>query len=219
MPWLPLTPTVLSAWYPGTEGGQAIANVLTGAVNPSGHLPVTFPASYDQLPHPVLPGSEIPQNPDNSWPPFDVEYTEGADVGYRWFDKQGHTPLFAFGHGLSYTSFDYANLAIEDGRGLSVSFDLTNTGDRAGAEVAQLYIRPPQAGEAIRLAGFAKVSLAPGETQRVTIEADRRLLAQFDVDANEWRIDAGAYEVILGRSAIDGALSGTADMSPARFAP
>jgi beta-glucosidase len=219
MPWIDDVPATLEAWYPGTRGGQAIADVLTGAVNPSGRLPVTFPASLDQLPHPVLPGSDLPLGPDNALAPFDVDYHEGADVGYRWFDAQGHAPLFAFGHGLSYTSFAYDGLSIDAGRTLSVSFDLTNTGARAGSEAAQLYVRPPQGGEAIRLAGFAKVELAPGETRRVTIEADRRLLARFDVDADAWRRDAGVYQVVVGRSAVDAALTGEARMQAARFAP
>ncbi len=219
MPWLDETPAVLEAWYSGTRGAQAIAGVLSGAVNPSGRLPVTFPASLEQLPFPVLPGSDLPPGPGGATPFFEIDYVEGADVGYRWYETRGHEPLFAFGHGLSYTTFEYGDLEIDDGRTLAVSFDLTNTGDRAGAEVAQLYVRPPQPGEARRLAGFAKVALEPGETRRVTLTADRRLLAQFDVDANAWRVDAGGYEVAVGRSAIATELEGSAEMRAESFAP
>jgi beta-glucosidase len=218
-PWLEMTPAVLEAWYSGTRGAQAIANVLSGAVNPSGRLPVTFPANVDQLPSPMLPGSELAPGLDGQLLFFEVDYAEGADVGYRWYETRGHTPLFPFGYGLSYTSFEYGDLEIADGRTLTVSFDLTNTGDRAGAEAAQLYVRPPQPGEARRLAAFSKVELQPGETRRVTLTADRRLLAQFDVDADRWRIDAGGYEVAVGRSATDFPLRGTARLRAQSFEP
>jgi beta-glucosidase len=219
MPWLPYVPAVLEAWYPGTSGAPAIARVLTGVTDPAGRLPITFPASVDQLPHPVLPGSDLKPGTDGKLAPFSVAYTEGADVGYRWFDKRGLKPLFAFGHGLSYTSFVYGGLAVRGGEALSVSFDVTNAGKRAGSEVAQIYIRPPQKGEAIRLGGFAKITLGPGETRRVTVTVDPRLLAHFDASAGAWRIHPGAYEVRVGRSAVATELRGSTKMEGRRLMP
>jgi beta-glucosidase len=147
MPWLDKVGGVVEAWYPGSEGGEAIARVLTGEVDASGRLPVTFPAALAQLPRPVLDGD--PSKPDDGFP---VDYTiEGAAVGYKWFDKKGHAPLFAFGHGLSYTSFAYDNLKAEAKDGaLTVSFDVRNTGKRAGKAVPQVYVSPkagPSAGK------------------------------------------------------------------------
>ncbi len=133
MPWLGATPAVVEAWYSGAQGGEAIAKVLFGEVNPSGRLPVTFPASEAQLPHPKLPG-------DGAKEPFDVTYSEGSDVGYRWFARTKAAPLFPFGHGLSYTGFKYAGLKVTGGRTAVVSFTVTNTGQRAGIDTPQLYL-------------------------------------------------------------------------------
>jgi beta-glucosidase len=206
MPWLSKVGGVVEAWYPGSEGGEAIARVLTGEVDASGRLPVTFPAALDQLPRPVLDGD--PGKPDDTFP---VDYTiEGAAVGYKWFDKKGHQPLFAFGHGLSYTSFAYDNLKAEaKGGALSVSFDVRNTGKRAGKAVPQVYVSPKDA-KAIggweapqRLAGFSKVELAPGATTRVTLTVDPRLLATWDDKAHGWSVAAGSYTIALGASSRD----------------
>jgi beta-glucosidase len=206
MPWLSKVGGVVEAWYPGSEGGEAIARVLTGEVDASGRLPVTFPAALDQLPRPVLDGD--PKKPDDL---FAVDYTiEGAAVGYKWFDKKGHQPLFAFGHGLSYTTFAYDNLKAETkGGALSVSFDVRNTGKRAGKAVPQVYVSPKDA-KAIggweapqRLAGFSKVELAPGATTRVTLSVDPRLLATWDDKAHGWSVAAGSYTVALGASSRD----------------
>ncbi|MDR7116075.1 beta-glucosidase [Caulobacter sp. BE254] len=202
MPWLSKVGGVVEAWYPGSEGGEAIARVLTGQVDASGRLPVTFPAALDQLPRPVLDGD--PKKPDDT---FAVDYTiEGAAVGYKWFDKKGHQPLFAFGHGLSYTTFAYDNLKAEaKGGALSVSFDIRNTGKRAGKAVPQVYVSPKAGGwEAPqRLAGFKKVELAPGATTRVTLTVDPRLLATWDDKAHGWSVAAGSYTVALGASSRD----------------
>jgi beta-glucosidase len=204
MPWLSKVGGVVEAWYPGSEGGEAIARVLTGEVDASGRLPVTFPAALDQLPRPVLDGD--PKKPDDL---FAVDYTiEGAAVGYKWFDKKGHQPLFAFGHGLSYTTFAYDNLKAETkGGALSVSFDVRNTGKRAGKAVPQVYVSPKAGGwEAPqRLAGFSKVELAPGATTRVTLTVDPRLLATWDDKAHGWSVAAGSYTVALGASSRDAA--------------
>ena len=202
MPWLGKVGAVVEAWYSGSEGGTAIARVLTGEVDASGRLPVTFPADLAQLPRPVLDGD--PSKPDDGFP---VDYTiEGAAVGYKWFDKKGHAPLFAFGHGLSYTSFAYENLKTETKDGaLTVSFDVRNTGKRAGKAVPQVYVSPKAGGwEAPRrLAGFSKVELVPGATTKVNLKVDPRLLAVWDEKAHGWSVAAGDYTVTLGASSRD----------------
>jgi beta-glucosidase len=198
MPWLSSVPAVLSAWYSGVKGGEAIGDVLFGKVNPSGRLPVTFPASIDQYPRVATPGRDLPKKVQ-----FDVPYTEGADVGYRRFVPQGLKPLFAFGHGLSYTRFAYDDLKLVGGRTITASFTVRNTGAVAGKDVPQLYLSD-QAGKVVcRLLGFKKVSLAPGESRRVTLTADPRLLADFDVARNAWKVAGGNYGVAVGRSAGD----------------
>jgi len=199
MPWVAKTPAVLEAWYPGTSGGEAIARVLFGVVNPGGHLPATFPVSEQQLPRPKLDGD--PKQPDQQ---FTVEYKEGAAVGYKWFDKQGLTPLFPFGHGLSYTTFSYAGLAsqVKDGR-LHVRFKVTNTGNVAGKDVPQVYVSPLSAKwEAPkRLAGWDKVALQPGESKEVDVVVEPRILGMFDEKSKTWRIAKGKYKVVLAEDA------------------
>lgn len=211
MPWLDAVPAVLEAWYPGSEGGKAIAALLFGDAAPAGRLPITFPAATDQLPHPKLPGSDLPiVNERGDTPPFDIDYVEGADVGYRWFARTGAQPLFPFGHGLTYTTFAYADLATD---GLSVSFELANTGGRAGTEVAQLYLTASPGRVQQRLLGWARVSLAAGESRRVTIAADPRLLADWDAEAHAYLVRGGAYEIAVGRDAVDLPLRGTLQAS------
>ncbi|WP_409267126.1 glycoside hydrolase family 3 C-terminal domain-containing protein [Massilia sp. BHUDP2] len=199
MPWLARVPAVLEAWYPGTSGGEAIANVLFGAVNPSGHLPATFPQSEQQLPRPKLDGD--PKNPELQ---FAVDYHEGAAVGYKWFDLKGHKPLFPFGHGLSYTTFAYSGLSgqVKDGR-LHVRFKVTNTGNVAGKDVPQVYASPlatkweaPK-----RLAAWSKVALQPGETKEVEVAVEPRLLAMFDEKSRTWRRPKGKIKLILAEDA------------------
>ena len=203
MPWLAKVGAVVEAWYAGTNGGEAIARVLTGQVNPSGRLPITFPQSADQLPRPVIDG-------DNSKPDLmvDANYDiEGAAVGYKWFDQKGHKPLFAFGHGLSYSTFAYSDLKTTTaGDTLTVSFKVTNTGKAAGKDVPQVYVGPKGGSgwEAPRrLGGFKKVDLAPGASTSVSVTVDPRLLATFDSKAKAWTIAAGASEVSLGASSRD----------------
>jgi beta-glucosidase len=203
MPWLPRVRGVVEAWYPGSAGGPAIARVLSGAVNPSGHLPVSFPRSLDQLPRALIAsaGDGAPKGQI-----FDVHYDEGAAVGYRWYDKKGLEPLFPFGRGLSYTSFAFANLGahVESGE-LRVSFTVQNTGSRAGKAVAQIYVSPVAGGwEAPkRLGAFAKVEAAPGATQSVTVTVDPRLCALYDTEQHRFHVAAGAYRVTLAASARD----------------
>jgi len=203
MPWLERASAVLEAWYPGQRGGEAIAKILTGAASPEGRLPVTFPASADELPRPRIPGFDptqrTPLGLGAESEPFDVVFQEGSDVGYRWFERTAAKPLFAFGHGLTYTSFAYSGLRLEGGQGIRALFTLTNTGSRAGVEVAQLYVAPP--GRMHRLAGWAKVRLGPGERREVIVNADPRLLASYDAAEGGWRRVGGAYQVYVGRSA------------------
>ena len=201
MPWAQHVPAIVEAWYPGTAGGAAIANVLTGKVNPSGHLPITFYASEAQLPRPVRPGgnSEMDQ--------FTIDYSEGAAVGYKWIDRQRLMPLFPFGHGLSYTSFLYGPISATsstDG-GVGVRFILRNTGSRQGMAVGQVYAAPEAGGwEAPkRLVGFAKVDLSPGQSKAIEVKVDPRLLATFDETGRGWHIVAGRYRLILGASSAD----------------
>ena len=199
MPWLKDVPAVLEAFYPGIRGGEAIASILTGKVNPSGHLPITFPASNDQLAHAEIPGFHKPDGI-----PVSITYDEGAAIGYKWYDLKGYKPLFAFGHGLSYTAFELADLkpAIS-GKGLTVRFSVKNTGKLKGATAAQVYVGGDKTSgwEAPkRLGGFAKVDLAPGALQMVEINIDPRLLATYDEATDSWMIKAGSYRVMLGLS-------------------
>jgi beta-glucosidase len=211
MPWLGSVSAVLEAWFPGQSGGPAIANLLFGAVNPSGKLPITFPDSVDQLPRPVIP------TPPDSSTPFPVNYSEGFNVGYKWYDSQGLTPLFPFGFGLSYTTFSFSNAAVVDNLNsanpnFQVTFNLANTGSVAGAEVAQVYlVFPASTGEPPkRLVGWQKVLLQPGASQQVTIEVDENdsshPLSYWDINSNGWLIAPGVYTVYLGNSANGAAL-------------
>jgi len=201
MPWAAKVPAIVEAWYPGTRGGHAIANVLTGRVNPSGRLPVTFYMSDAQLPRPVRPGqnSEMDQ--------FPLPYPEGAAVGYKWVDRQNLKPLFPFGHGLSYTSFAYGPVSATVAANGSVRahFTLRNAGKRRGLAVGQVYASPVAGGwEAPkRLVGFKKVDLAPGASKSVDVDIDPRLFASFDEGAHQWRIAPGAYKLSLGASSRD----------------
>ena len=197
--WLDRVPALLQAWFPGQEGGTAIAEILLGDVNPSGRLPATFERRWEDNPaydhYYPEPGTQR------------IPYKEGEFVGYRGFEHAGITPLFPFGHGLSYTTFEYGDLEItprmtRDGN-VEVSLNVTNTGDRAGAEVVQVYVadthsavpRPPK-----ELKGFARVRLEPGETRRVTIKLDRRSFAYYDTGRNGWAVAPGVFGVLVGRS-------------------
>ncbi|MCP1470299.1 beta-glucosidase [Sphingobium sp. OAS761] len=220
MPWHDKVPAILSAWYGGQRGGAAIARVLTGAVNPSGHLPVTFPAAVDQLPNPVLPGSDAPPADKETravyglqagTKPFEIRYPEGSDAGYRWFDRKAVKPLYPFGYGLSYTQFRYGDLKVSGGKTLTVRFTVTNTGDRAGVDVPQVYVVRP--GKAKRLIGWGRPDLKPGESAQVSVTADPRVLADFDVKTQRWIVPAGTVRVEVGTSAVDAALSDTAKLA------
>ncbi|GFE77409.1 beta-glucosidase [Novosphingobium sp. TCA1] len=226
MPWVSRVPAILQAWYPGQRGGEAIANILFGDVDPSGRLPITFPVAVKQAPRPEPlglaelraaetrrdAGDKTVYGMSGGVAPFTVEYPEGADVGYRWYAARNQKPLFPFGYGLTYTSFRYANLKVSDGVRLTVEFDVTNSGKRVGADVPQLYVEAKSAAgtKAYRLAGFEKVRLQPGETRHVALTVDPRVIARFDNTAPGWIVDAGAYPLRVGHFAGDAALEGSA---------
>jgi beta-glucosidase len=207
MPWRDSVNAIVQAWYPGQAGGQAIAEIVVGQVNPSGRLPITFPLDLDQTPRPELLDSGAPWGTSST-----IRYTEGADVGYRWFARTGQVPMFAFGHGLSYTAFEYRDLVAAGDRTIEASFSVVNTGDRSGADVPQLYLTAAPGGQMLRLLGFERVELKPGESRRVTIRADPRLLARYDGGAGSWRIEPGGYAVAVGASAVSPRLTAEVEL-------
>ena len=211
--WNDQAAAIVYAWYPGQSGNKALAEILCGEVNPSGKLPITIekrfqdsPASHGYLPQGATLYSGWGPDNDMSQPIHDVHYEEGVFVGYRWYEAKKIAPMYAFGYGLSYTTFAYKELKLSspelaDESRLSVEFTLTNTGQVAGAEVAQLYVAPvassmPRPGKELK--GFAKVTLAPGESQVVRIRLTRRDFAFWDVKSHAWRAEAGAYRILVG---------------------
>jgi beta-glucosidase len=198
MPWLDQVQGVLHAWYPGTSGGEAIANLLLGAVNPSGHLPLSFPKDESQFAR-----ADLEEKDAQGKKTLEVNYNEGATVGYKWFDARGVQPLFPFGFGLSYTKFTYSDLKARlDGQDLVVEFQVRNVGRRDGKDVPQVYVAAAAGGwEAPkRLAGWSKVELRPGATTPVELRVDPRLLATYSESDRSWRIAPGKYQVLLGDS-------------------
>lgn len=222
MPWLEHVPAVLAAWYPGQRGGEAIGRILFGEVNPSGRLPLTFPASDDQAPRPLPPGLDEMRARDAAKEAgdatakiaqFEAVYNEGANVGYRWFEASGQVPLFPFGFGLSYTSFSYSDLEVIDGAKPRVRLVVTNDGERAGADVPQVYVRAAD-GTGVstwRLAAFNRIELAPGESKLVELELEPRSFARWDAAAGSWRVEAAKLPLAIGRSATDLVLTATLD--------
>jgi beta-glucosidase len=206
MPWIDQTAAVLEAWYPGQKGGEAIADILSGAVNPSGRLPVSFPRSGAQLPHPKIEGDPAgaPNGPvgrgGHYGRIFVANYNEGAEVGYKWFFDRGERPLFPFGYGLSYTNFDLRALtASADGTKVVVRATVRNLGSSAGAATPQFYVSGPAGADIpLRLAGWGRVDLGPGEEREVEASVDPRLLASFDEAGRRWRIRAGDYRITAG---------------------
>jgi beta-glucosidase len=221
MPWIDKVAGVVEAWYPGIRGAEALAALLTGEVNPSGKLAITFPKSDADLPHPTLvlpppasqpvrpaPGSDISSfmaMMAKGLPPFETYYDEKLKVGYKWFDAEKKPVLFPFGFGLSYTSYAYSGLTVKNGDGITVSFSVKNTGKRAGTEIAQVYTSfPDAAGEPPkRLVGWARVELAAGESKVVTIPVERDHLTVFEEATDEWKLVPGDYTIMAGGSSQD----------------
>jgi beta-glucosidase len=204
MPWINKVNAAIEIWYPGIRGAEALANLLFGDVNPSGKLPATFAKSDDDLPHSAVPGMQPASaaggpGGGRGMAGFDLDYTEGLKVGYKWFDAENKQPLFAFGHGLSYTTFSYSGLkATMD----SVSFTIRNTGRRAGAEIAQVYASLPETANEPpkRLVAWEKVLLKPGESKVVTLKLEPKLLSVFSEQKDDWELLSGQYKFFVGGS-------------------
>ncbi|MGA2131108.1 MAG: glycoside hydrolase family 3 C-terminal domain-containing protein [Bryobacteraceae bacterium] len=221
MPWIGAVSAALEAWYPGIRGGEAITNILFGDVNPSGKLPLTFAKSEADLPHPALAVQPPPATAaDNvemfpgfkvNGRRFDVSYDEGLKVGYKWYDAERKEPLFPFGYGLSYTTYKYSGLKVSKD---SVTFNVTNTGKRGGAEIAEVYASlPAAAGEPFkRLVAWEKVRLEPGETRPVTLHLDPQYLSIFNVSKDGWELAPGEYHFQVGGSSRDLPLGGSVRM-------
>jgi len=221
MPWIDNVGAVVEAWYPGIRGSEAIANLLFGDVNPSGKLPLTFPRSEADLPHPKHvdapkpdaehPAPHLPGFPGLvamfmvAGPTFDAVYDEGLKVGYKWYDAEKKDPLFPFGFGLSYTTYSYSELKATSDNGLTVTFKVKNTGSRAGEETAQVYLTLPASTQEPprRLVGWRKVALGPGEQKDVTVNVEPEMVSVFNTDKNAWEIVPGEYRVWAGGSSRD----------------
>jgi beta-glucosidase len=210
MPWLDKVAGVVEAWYAGSSGHKALANVLVGKVNPTGKLAMTFPKSDADLPHPVIPslaledkgaGSGAVDDRARMESKYSITYDEAAEVGYKWYEAQHKQPLFPFGFGLSYTSYAYSGVTV-DSDAKTVRFTVKNVGKREGAEIAEVYARLPQGSDESfkRLAAWKRITLAPGESQTVTVAIDPRVLQTFDESSNGWKLTPGEYEVLVGPS-------------------
>jgi beta-glucosidase len=215
--WIDRVPALLQAWYPGQEGGRALAEILFGDVNPSGRLPVSFEKRWEDNPshdhYYPTPGTNR------------IEYQEGIFVGYRGYEKNNMKPLFPFGFGLSYTTFNFSDLKVTPAAtipGATVSFSITNAGSRAGSAVAEVYLadshssvpRPPK-----ELKGFVKVSLSRGETKTVQVPLNARAFCFYDEKAKQWRAEAGSYQVLVGSSSEKIELSGELKLNKTAVVP
>jgi len=224
MPWVDAPAAIVEAWYGGSDGANAVGNVLFGSVNPSGKLPNTFPRSEADLPHPAItmppPASEHfsgPASPEQ-WakglPPFQVTYDEGVKVGYKWYDAEKKPVLFPFGYGLSYTSYSYSGLSVTSANKVKVTFTVANTGARAGAEIAEVYAALPASTQEPpkRLVGWSKVKLEPGEKRTVTLEIEPKYLSIFDEAKDAWSLVPGEYTFLVGGSSQDLPLQATVNL-------
>ena len=211
MPWVDQVSGILEAWYAGSRGAEAVANVIFGDVNPSAKLPITLPRSESDLPHPtvVKPPKATVAADRQGWkriaaglPAFQVTYDEGVKVGYKWYDAENKAVLFPFGYGLSYTTYTYSNLKITQGKNPRVSFTVTNSGNRAGAEVAEVYASLPVAAAEPpkRLVGWSKVKLNAGESKDVAVGVDPKYLSTFNVEKDGWQLIPGDYGFMVGGS-------------------
>jgi beta-glucosidase len=214
MPWVDHVSAVLEAWFAGSRGAEAVANIIFGDVNPSAKLPITFPKSEADLPHPTIvkPPKATTDADSQGWkriaaglPAFQITYDEGVKVGYKWYDAEKKPVLFPFGYGLSYTTYSYSNLKVTPGKNPRVTFTVTNTGNRAGAEVAEVYASLPAAAAEPpkRLVGWSKVKLNAGESKDVVVEVDPKYLSIFNVEHNGWQLIPGDYGIMVGGSSQD----------------
>jgi beta-glucosidase len=212
MPWLDQVGAVTEAWYSGSRGAEAVANVLFGDVNPSAKLPMTFPRSVADVPHPTVlqppphsQGASPVMRMEGAKPSFSVHYDEGLKVGYKWYDAEKKPVLFPFGFGLSYTTYAYSGLQVNTGSSTTVTFRVTNTGNRAGAEIAEVYAALPASVEEPpkRLVGWSKVMLAAGESKEVSLTVDPMFLSVFDEAANQFKLVPGSYTFMAGGSSQD----------------
>ncbi|MGH9513341.1 MAG: glycoside hydrolase family 3 C-terminal domain-containing protein [Terriglobales bacterium] len=218
MPWMDKVAGVVEAWYAGSAGHKALADVLVGDVNPSGKLAMTFPKSESDLPRPVIPPPPAENeaqgtgsvNSGTRISSYSVHYDEGPEVGYKWYEAQQKRPLFAFGYGLSYTSYAYSGLSV-DSSAKTASFTVKNTGKRPGTETAQVYARLPKGADESfkRLVGWKRVALVPGESQTITVAVDDRVLKTFHEESDSWTMATGEYQVLVGSSSDDTPLRGT----------
>jgi beta-glucosidase len=221
MPWVDSPAAILEAWFAGSDGANALGNILFGSVNPSGKLPNTFPRSEADLPHPTVTqpppasrhfdGAATPEQWAKGLPPFPVAYDEGVKVGYKWYDAEKKPVLFPFGFGLSYTSFNYAELKVSQEQRVKVTFTLGNVGVRSGAEIAEVYASLPASAQEPpkRLVGWSKVKLEPGEKNTVTVEVDPKYLSIFDEQKDGWVLVPGEYTFMVGGSSQDLPLKAT----------
>jgi len=221
MPWLDKVGAVLEAWYGGSKGAEAVANILNGDTNPSAKLPMTFPLNEVDLPHPHLvkpgpgqKGEAAVMKTGEAKPTFSVSYDEGLKVGYKWYDAEKKTVLFPFGYGLSYTTFAYSGLKVTAGKETAVSFSVKNTGKRDGAEIAEVYAAlPASAGEPPkRLVGWSKVWLKAGESKDVSVSVDPKYLSIYDEAGGGWKLVPGGYTFMVGGSSQELPLSAKAEL-------
>jgi len=230
MPWKDKVGAIVEAWYPGSNGGPAIVRVLSGDVDAAGHLPLTFPTDVAQLPRSAIPGLKektsakgiVTYGLDYSIKAFDVDYTiEGSNVGYRWFDHQKTKPLYAFGHGLSYTQFGYSAFKLDSQMPLHMTFEVRNQGKLAGIDTPQVYatVKGRDGVPVKRLVGWGRVSLEPGQKQSVSVEIDPRLLANFDVTAQRWVVTPGRYALSVGHASDALVKTIEVDVAAATIAP
>jgi len=221
MPWADKVSGIVEAWYAGSKGADAVADILFGDVNPSAKLPMTFPRSEADLPHPHLvtpppgaTGRAAVMRTGEAKPTFSVKYDEGLKVGYKWYDAEKKPVLFPFGYGLSYTTYSYSDLKVSSGHGATVSFTVKNTGSRAGTEIAEVYAAlPADAGEPPkRLVGWSRVQLNPGESKDVTVTVDPKYLSIYDEASDAWKLVPGSYTFMVGGSSQDLPLNEKANM-------
>jgi beta-glucosidase len=223
MPWVKAPAAILEAWYGGSDGANALGNVLFGTVNPSGKLPNTFPLNDADLPHPTIlqPPPEhrrasagASANGQSDEPSFDRDYSEGVKVGYKWYDAEKKAVLFPFGFGLSYTTYKYSGLSVTQGSTVKVTFTVANTGARSGAEIAEVYASLPASAQEPpkRLVGWSKVKIDAGGQKTVTVDIDPKYLSIFDESKQDWTLLPGDYTMMVGGSSQDLPLKATVSL-------